>query len=57
MTRCPRCYSTDLVGFELAPKGQTLTFTHCRSCEHRWWIGGGADDSVALGDVLHHIAA
>ncbi len=57
MTRCPRCYSIDLAGFDLAPKGQELHFHHCRSCEHRWWVSQSGEESLALRTVLEHIAA
>jgi formate dehydrogenase maturation protein FdhE len=57
MTHCPSCSSTDVVGFTLAPKGESLQFTHCRSCENRWWQEIDRSEAVPLTAVLGHIAA
>ena len=57
MTRCPRCYSIDLAGFDLAPKGEPLHFNHCRACEYRWWAGESGASSIERGTVLAHSAA
>lgn len=37
MHPCPSCRSTDLLNFQLAPRGETLSLTICRDCETRWW--------------------
>jgi hypothetical protein len=55
MTTCPRCSSPDLVGFTLSPRGEALTFGHCRGCEHRWWRQEEAGPMLPLGEVLGRI--
>jgi transcription elongation factor Elf1 len=55
MTKCPRCSSTDVVGFTLAPRGEPLEFTHCRNCEHRWWAEPQENTTLGLTDVLQRI--
>jgi hypothetical protein len=56
MTTCPRCASSDVVGFDLAPRGEPVRFTHCRGCEHRWWQEVEEAAPVPLGTVLDRIA-
>jgi transcription elongation factor Elf1 len=55
MKTCPHCQSQDIVGFTLAPKGHPLHFSHCRSCEHRWWVDVEVGNAVRLPDVLDQI--
>lgn len=55
METCPRCESQDLVGFAISPTGKSLWFSHCRSCEHRWWAESDGD-VVRLPDVLEHLS-
>lgn len=57
MPNCPNCRSNDVVGFTLSPAGQALRFTHCRDCEHRWWIGREEAAALRLPDVLATLSA
>lgn len=56
MTTCPSCTSPDVVGFDLAPKGEPVRFTHCRNCEHRWWHEVEQSTAVELEIVLDRIS-
>lgn len=56
MDTCPQCRSTDLVGFTLAPAGETLRFSHCRDCEHHWWTTV-EESAIHLPDVLERIGS
>ena len=55
MDSCPRCRSRNVVGFTLTPTGRPLRFTHCRSCEHRWWTDVEGRAALRLPDVLEQI--
>jgi hypothetical protein len=46
-----------VVGFDLAPQGEAVRFTHCRNCEHRWWRQAAQASPVGLDVVLDRIAA
>jgi formate dehydrogenase maturation protein FdhE len=52
MSGCPNCASTDLVSVDMALRGGSVRFAHCRRCEHRWWFDAERGTFVPLADVL-----
>ncbi len=54
---CPRCASLDLVRIDLRPRGRTMHFNTCRSCEHKWWTDSDVTLEIGLADVLREVAA
>lgn len=55
--QCPRCASDDLVRIDLTPRGRTMHFNTCRSCEHKWWTDSDVTLEIGLADVLREVAA
>jgi transcription elongation factor Elf1 len=56
MATCPQCTSSDLVSIAMALKGGRVNFSHCRTCEHRWWVDAAEGVRLVLPDVLHRVA-
>ena len=54
---CPGCGSADLLRIDLTPRGRTMYFNTCRSCEHKWWTDSDAMAEIPLADVLKEVAA
>lgn len=57
MLHCPACRSDDLVSIGIAPAGRPMTFSTCRSCEHKWWVDATVSVELALQEVLANVAA
>jgi len=55
MAACPTCKSADLVAVDLEIARERVQFSHCRSCEHRWWIG--LEGPLPLTSVLTRVAS
>ena len=57
MHNCEKCRSTDLVKVAMTLSGGPVTFTHCRSCEHRSWADADAGHRLGLPHVLEKVAS
>lgn len=55
--QCPACKQTDLIHIDLTPRGRTMYFNTCRSCEHKWWTDSEANSRLTLPEVLAELSA
>lgn len=55
--QCPACNQTDLIQIDLTPRGRTMYFNTCRSCEHKWWTDQEIGSGIPLEQVLEELAA
>ena len=54
---CPSCRSDDLLSIGITPAGRPMTFSTCRSCEHKWWVDATVSVELGLPEVLSSVAA
>ena len=54
---CPSCRSHDILSIGITPAGRAMTFSTCRSCEHKWWVDATVSVELGLSEVLSSVAA
>lgn len=52
MHRCVKCGSSDLFEMDLTVSNGPAHFTHCRACEHRYWVEPDSTGTLAFEELL-----